>query len=71
VQSFDQGSASGSASGSHRTIGSVSVQSIEALNAVLIVHRQIPGRYRVLPALLLNGPIRIFRAGHGKSLLAQ
>ena len=44
MQSFDQGSASGSASGSHRIIGSVSVQSIEALDAVLIVqlvHRRI------------------------------
>jgi hypothetical protein len=46
VQSFDQGSASGSVSGSHRTIGSVSVPSIEALDAVLIAqlaHRRILG----------------------------
>ena len=55
------------------TIGSISVRSIEALSAVLIVQRiiEFQGRCRVLLALLLNGPIRIFHAGHGKSLLAR
>jgi hypothetical protein len=73
AQSFDQGSPYSSSIKAlhlalnlalHRTVGSVSVQSIEALRAVLIVqlvYRQFQGRCRILPALLLNGPIRIFR----------
>ena len=73
VQSFARGSASGSASVSasySRLYPCNQLRlSVPFSSCSCIVEFQ--RRYRVLPVLLLNGPIRIFHAGHGKSLLAH